>query len=380
MTGHVCQVISDLGMGGAEKYVVQLSSYLHIKGYRVSVMAGEPQPLRTQFDSNIHVETVQMHPGPGRSALAYLVMLVPTIRRMVRYFRQERVSLVHTHLTASALPTWIAAKLCGIPVMHSKMHAWNIASGYQRVVFGLRLHRALVDRFLVFSRYSEQEVLEQWHVPADRILLSSIGIDTDQFCPNAALRAKTRHDFGLGERDRVLLAVARLHPHKDVELAIRAARCLDDPMTVLLIAGDGEQRAYLQALAAELPGRTRVVFLGLVEDLRPIYASGDLLLQTTQSPDMGMSVLEAMACAVPIIIAYRDAEERKMAENTFDGEGLGAIAAAHPEAIASMIRSLWDDPAHLASLRDNLRPFAEQRHSRQRSYEKVAGEYRRMIR
>lgn len=364
MCSHVCHVINNLGAGGAEQYVVQLSNDLHSGGHRVSIIAGEPQVLRERLDPGIHVETLRLHPGELRSPTAYLGILPRAVHRLVVYFRRERVTVAHTHLAASALPAWIAAKVCGIPVIHSKMHAEAVGSGFSRALFASRLPLLLVDRCLAFTRYAEGEIREHWHMPPERIVRSSIGVDTTRFVGDPQAAAASRRAYGLSMTDRVMLVLARLHPEKDVELAIRAARALDDLDAVLLIAGEGTQRPFLEGLASQLPGRTRIRFLGLLQDPRPAYAVADVLLQTTRGPDLGTVVLESMATGTPVLIAFRNAEEHKMAVNTFDGLDIGAIAEATPEAMAAALRRLFSDPSRRQALSNKVRAFAEDRHSR----------------
>lgn len=375
MNSHVCHVINNLGAGGAEQYVVQLSNYLIASGHHVSIIAGEPQLLRERLDPGIHVETLQMHPGATRSPVAYVGILFCAVQRLIIYFRRESVTVVHTHLAASALPAWIAAKVCGIPVIHSKMHTEAVGSGFSRALFASRLPLLLVDRCLAFTRYSEGEIREHWHMPSERILRSSIGVDTTRFVLDPEATATSRREYGLTTNDRVMLVLARLHPEKDVELAIRAARFLDDPGVVLLIAGDGPQREFLEGLARDLSGRTRIRFLGLLQDPRPAYAAANVLLQTTRGPDLGTVVLEAMASGTPVLIAFRDIEERKMAVNTLDGLDIGAISEATPEAIAAALRSLFADPSRLQALSDKVRRFVEHRHSRRVVYPEMAASY-----
>lgn len=375
MNSHICHVITTLGAGGAEQYVVQLSNYLLSRGHQVSIVAGEPQLLRDRLSPGVHVETLQLHPGAARSPLVYLRILLPAIVRLVAYFRREGVTLVHTHLAASALPAWIAARLCGIPVVHSKMHAEAIRSGYERVIFASRLPLVLVDRFLSFTRYSEGEIRQYWHAPDDRIVSSSIGVDTERFFPDPTARDASRRELGIGAGDRVMLVVARFYPEKGVELAIRAARALDDPDAVLLIAGDGPQRDFLQELARDLPGRTRIRFLGLLQDPRPAYAAADVLLQTTRGPNLGTVVLEAMASGLPVAIAYRDEDEHSMATGTLDGLDIGSIAEATPVALAGALSRLFADPARLQALRQEVRAFVERRHARHTVYPAMADFY-----
>lgn len=375
MTSHICHVITTLGPGGAEQYVVQLSNYLRSIGRRVSIVAGEPQLLRERLSPGIHVETLPLHPGATRSLGVYMLILFPAVWHLVAYFRREQVTVVHTHLAASALPAWIAAWICGIPVVHSKMHTEGIRSGYERLIFSSRLPLALVDRFLAFTSYLGDEIQRYWHVKPARIVASSIGVDTSRFLPDADASAASRRELGLADTDRVMLVVARFYPEKGVDLAIRAARTLDDPNAVLLIAGDGPQRDYLEGLVRELPGRTRIRFLGLLQDPRPAYAAANVLLQTTRGPNLGTVVLEAMASGIPVVIAYRDGEEHKMAMDTLDGLDIGVIAAATPEAMASGIAGLFADLPKLQALHNEVRAFVERRHARQVVYPAMADLY-----
>lgn len=380
MNSHICHVITTLNSGGAEQYVVQLSNYLVSSGHRVSIVAGEPQVLRERLDADINVLTLQMHPGEARSLSRYFRILLPAVSRLFAYFRREHVTLVHTHLAASALPAWIAAKLCGIPVIHSKMHTESIRSRYERIIFASRIPLLLVDRFLAFTRYSEDEIRRYWHVAPLRILSSSIGVDAARHLPSSKATAISRNTYGLSPDDRVMLVVARLYPEKGVELAIHSAHALDDPRIVLLIAGDGPQREFLEGLVQDVPSRTRIRFLGLLQDTRPAYAAADVLLQTTRGPNLGTSVLEAMASGLPVLVAHRDEDERKMAVDTFDGLDIGVLSQATPEAISKAVRGLFENPSRLNTLRKEVRAFVERRHARQVVYPALADCYTKLER
>jgi glycosyltransferase involved in cell wall biosynthesis len=380
MNSHICHVVNHLAAGGAEQYVVQLSNHLHASGYRVSVIAGEPQVLRDRLDPGVRVNIMELHPGAMRSLLRYVTRLFRSCRDLADYLQREQVTVVHTHLAASALPAWIAAKWCGIPVIHSKMYAGAIGSRLERLLFSSRLPLLLVNRFLVFTRYSEKEIQKQWHVPAEKIVVSSIGVDTEWFFNDPATASSSRQKLGLSEGDRVLLVVARLHPEKDVELAIRTALVLNDASTVLLIVGDGRERGRLEKLVDELPSRTRIRFLGLLKDPRPAFAAANVLLQTSRSPNLGTAVLEAMASSLPVMIAYRDKDEFLMATDTFEGTDIGVIAEAEPKALAKALLTLCENKTILKHLSTRVRAFVETRHARHTVYSALAEVYTRLER
>jgi len=378
MNNHICHVLNHLNMGGAEKYVVQLANHLAHTGHKVSIIAGDPQHLRDQCNHNVHIEILNLHPASAPSIWSYLNGLMGSIRYLIKFFQNNDVNVVHTHLAASALPAWIAAKYCGIPVLHSRMYAGNIGSRYERILFASPFPRMLVHKFLVFTRYSAREVQRDWRISPDNILISSIGVETSHFDVVQNQEKSIRSNFDLTPKDRVILVVARLHPEKDVELAIRTVALLDDPNTVLIIAGEGEQQEYLQNLWGNLTSRSTVKFLGLLSDPRAAYAVSDILLQTSRSPNLGTVVLEAFSSSLPVIIAYRDDDERKMAEDTFGELGTKWMAPADPKKLASLLSEFFDVSEDHAVLGAKVRAFVQRRHSKHSVYGEMIEVYKSM--
>lgn len=381
MNAHICHILNHLDAGGAEQYVVQLSNDLSQAGHRVSIVANTPHTLVPRIDHDISVENIQLHPGKSRSVTAYLRLLWPATERLARLFRDRKIDLVHTHLTASAVPAWIAAKRVGLPVVHSKMHSEAVTTTLGKVVFGSRLHLWLVDQFLGFTRYTEHEMRQYWKVAQSRILSSSIGVDTDRFIPpTSAARGAARARLNVGADAFVMAVVARLHPEKDVELAIRAALAVDDPNAVLLIAGDGAERARLEALAlTSVKSRTDIRFLGLLDDARPVLHASDVVLQTTRGPDLGMVVLEAMSCGVPVLIAYRDPREEIMARNTLENREIGMIQPASPERMAQALSDFSTNASQRIAFASGARHFVEERHARSVVYPALREAYAALL-
>ena len=90
---------------------------------------------------------------------------------------------------------------------------------------------------------------------------------------------------------RVLLCVGRLAEQKGVDVAVRAlARVREQvPSAVLVVLGEGPERARLEALAGEgvhLPGR--------VGDVAAWYRRAELLVHPARWEGFGLALLEAM--------------------------------------------------------------------------------------
>jgi glycosyltransferase involved in cell wall biosynthesis len=162
----------------------------------------------------------------------------------------------------------------------------------------------------------------------------------------ARLRAATRATLGLDGADFVVLAAAKLSPRKRVGDLIAAAAGLGG---VVLIAGDGEERARLERQAAEQGVDAR--FLGFVniDALPAIYAAADVFAHPAEKEPYGMVAVEAAIVGLPLVLT--------------DATGaVGSTSIARPDvnalvypqgdvaALAQRLRRLRDDPALRAQL------------------------------
>ncbi len=118
-------------------------------------------------------------------------------------------------------------------------------------------------------------------------------------------RDEVRRSLGLGTETFVFLTVARLSWEKGVDRVLRAFGSLpggvrDD--AVVVVAGDGPERAALEALTDELCVREQVVFLGHVEDMAPVYRAADVAVLASTVPETGpLALKEAMTAGVAVI-------------------------------------------------------------------------------
>lgn len=97
--------------------------------------------------------------------------------------------------------------------------------------------------------------------------------------------------------------VGRLSPEKGVDVLLRAVRLLADRGTPvrLAVAGDGPERAALEALAAELAIGDRVAFLGPVRAVDALYAAVDLVVLPSRSEGLPNVLLEALRADRPVV-------------------------------------------------------------------------------
>ncbi len=105
------------------------------------------------------------------------------------------------------------------------------------------------------------------------------------------------------EQDPYMLVVSRLHPKKGLDNLIDAFHSLEDQKWRLVIAGDGP-RDYFTFLKEKARGSERIVFSGWVEGKQKeaLMRGASLFVLPSRQENFGLSVVEAMACGVPVLV------------------------------------------------------------------------------
>ncbi len=163
-----------------------------------------------------------------------------------------------------------------------------------------RLLFAGYGRIVVPSRTLATVALTRWHVAPARVLYLPNGIDCARFAgaPDAELVAS----LGLDPAVPVIGTVAALRREKNLGRLLRIVASLPPERPVrLVIVGDGAERPGLEAEAARLGLADRVIFTGSIAKPERIVGRFDIFALTSDTEQMPISVLEAMAAGKPVI-------------------------------------------------------------------------------
>ncbi|MGG5811687.1 glycosyltransferase [Falsiroseomonas sp. CW058] len=144
---------------------------------------------------------------------------------------------------------------------------------------------------------------------------------------------------------RRILAMGRLHPNKDFPTLLRAmARLPGDAH--LSLAGEGPERAALEALARELGLGGRVDFLGWRQDVGALLAGAEMLVVPSRIEPLGNVVLEGFSASRPVVATAADGP-REVIE---DGRTGLLVPIGDDAALAAAVAALLDDPARAQAL------------------------------
>lgn len=221
--------------------------------------------------------------------------------RLTRLLRERRIDAVITVGTGGDKMFWgrLAAWRAGVPVIASALHSTGLPD---HVEWLNRQLEPLTDAFIAVAGPHAEYLAESEGCPGAKVRIIPNGVDVERFRPlepDAALRA----ELGLPANAPVAAIVAALRPEKNHELFLQAADRVRAqlPAAHFLIIGDGERRAALETLTAELQLGDCVHFLGTRSNIPELLSLVDVLALSSHMEANPVSILEALACGKPVV-------------------------------------------------------------------------------
>ena len=285
---NVIHLISGGDSGGAKTHVLSLLQNLNQQIHAQLVCFREGPFAQEARDMGIPTMICE-----GNNVLR-------TRRQLTAYIRQGGYELIHCHGSRANMIGALLRRTTGVPVVttvHSDYRLDYMGRPLSHLIFGTinawALHRldyrigvsdAMVD--LLISR----------GFPADRFYAIYNGIDFTP-APDQGDRLTYLRQLGADvDEDSVVVGIAaRLNPVKDMSTLVRgfAAAYKECPRLRLVIAGDGEEKEKLTALAAELGVAKQVTFAGWISGgMDRFYAALDVNALTSLSETFPYALTE----------------------------------------------------------------------------------------
>ncbi|BDY04927.1 glycosyltransferase [Ferrimonas sp. YFM] len=217
------------------------------------------------------------------------------IQRLRRYFKQHKVTHLHSHHIGPLIYGGAAAFGLGVTHVHTHHDGWSLTLGRQK-----QLTRAAETLFRPAMVADADTVADAYQGQGCRIeKVIPNGVAASTFLPADQQAARRR--FGLPARALLLGTACRLEPVKGVDRLLSLLTHLPEEVH-LVIAGEGGEKPQLQAMAQHLKVAQRCHFLGQVERMEQWYPALDLFCLASHSEGAPMSLLEAQACEVPVMV------------------------------------------------------------------------------
>jgi glycosyltransferase involved in cell wall biosynthesis len=278
------------------------------------------------------------------------IMDVYAVWQLVRIFREERPSVVHTFDTKPAVWGRLAAKVAGVPVVIGTLP--GLGSLYVTPNWRGRLARLVYQPLqtaacrwadlTVFQNDDDAREFERRRVVprARATVISGSGVPTDVYAPSdAGAASRLRAELGF-EASVVVVMLSRVLRSKgvlDFAAASRAVR-LADPSVRFVLVGEEDADSLDQASAAELDDvRDSVLWLGRRKDVKDILGLADVFVFPSYYREgVPRVLLEAASMGLPLVAADVPGSR----EVVVDGVNGFLVAPRDPDAIADAVLRL----------------------------------------
>lgn len=291
-------VLGSSHIGGTELNTLRTATALLRRGHDVTqILIGQPGTLIERFSAT-GVRIVQV---PSRS-LSHPT-IVQTYRNVAGAMRELRAEVVHSQDVYANIIAIPAARIARAPVVVSSRRWWKATP--RRVHLALnRVSYAMSDATVANAPSVAKMLIQDERLPSRKVHVVPNLVDESLLTwPDGTTRAAMRQELGLRPDAIIVMCVARLVPIKNHSMQLRALSALvkTHPEVQLVLVGGGSLQAELESMARDLGITDSVIFAGERHGAARYYHAADIAVLTSFSEGMPNSLLEAMACGLPVI-------------------------------------------------------------------------------
>ena len=288
-------------LGGVCEHVHFFAREARRRGHHVDIITSnipgaEPQP---------HVIRLgRSQPVYANGSQARITIGLGLRKQMRKVLRRGRYDIVHVHSPLTPILPLLAIEESEAPVVGTFHTYFDRSKGYSLLNHFFQRRLDMLEAAICVS-HSTTVALERYFSAPWQIIPN--GIDTDVFHPSVAAPPVLRKDVPS------ILFLGRFDPRNGLSTLIDSFRKVKGKrrQAQLVVVGDGPLREHYYKQAH---GDDDITFVGAVLEGRPsYYAHSSIYACPTTKASFGITLLESMACATPIvcsdILGFRDVVE-----------------------------------------------------------------------
>lgn len=276
---------------GGEQQIAYLIEELKALGIEQTVLCVEDSKLQVfcetqNIDYHSYKKVVTISPGPGL--------------RLKKIIQTQNIDLVHLHDAHAHTFACIGASIFGIPTPYilSRRVDFPIKKSF---LSRWKYNHPSIKAIICVSNFIKK-IIKPDIKDSSKIEVIHSGIDPSRF--HFKKNNKLRKEYGIAANIPLIVNVAALAPHKDLYTFIDTAALIlqQHPKAMfLLIGGDGGEEQGIRAYIKQKSLSNSIILCGFRNDIPEILPGADLFLFTSETEGLGTSLLDTLACQVPIV-------------------------------------------------------------------------------
>lgn len=255
----------------------------------------------------IYLGATETDIGPGREGSLEILAMglssgfdIAGLLRLSRHLAQQSYDVIHIHQSPVTVLSARTGGKGAVIVKHEHGRSSVQHRSRRQRLLG-RLFSAGVDLYIANSEYTRDELARDEGIRLRRVRVVKGGIDTEVFNKDTK-SGVFRAERGYGDT-RLVLFLGRLVWEKGIEEFLEVANLVygSSPNTKFVVVGDGPMRLEVESMLCSCPVRNNVDLLGFRDDVASIMRDCDVFLMTSRKEAQGLTVLESMACGLPVV-------------------------------------------------------------------------------
>ena len=374
MKPNVLFIIDSFEQGGSERQALQLLRQLHESGRcRVRIAC-------LQDRGSLKAEAEKLGLGEIHEyALTsfYDWNFIKQLRRLIRYVKENRIDVVHTHCFYTNIFGMTGAYFARVPArVTSKGETDGFRSPLQK--FAERVSFRLAHRVIANCLVVQNQLVREGLSPK-RIIQHYNGLDLERLKVRAGItRAEARRLFGLPEGRRFITIVANLrNPVKDHQIFLRSAAQVRARVSdaAFVIAGEGELMPGLRELAVQLGIAADVHFIGRCDEVATLLFASDVGVLSSKAEGFANAILEYMAAGLPVVAT----DVGGVREAIVDGQSGHIVPGGSAERMAERIINVLNNHDAARAMGSLNRGIVAQKFSSERHLQNTLDLYEELL-
>ena len=359
-------VTNNMGLGGAEKKIVDLANGLCENGFEIAILAFDAKD-----EKGIRIKDLSPRIQIITLATRCNLPIVSLCRRFyetVKAIRRWNPDVVYSNLWNANLFAAVAGKLSGTGVVLEVSNSEAIEIERKKSRTLTRFYRKsvyrLADAITAVSKGAACEAKDIYNLPHVETIYN--GIDIEDVTARSNIPGDTVPHAYFRDEPPVVVATGRLQKQKGYRHLLEAFRIVSEATEArLIIIGEGNLKDELRRTVKSLGMEDRVAMVGAVEPY-PFMRHGDIFAHSALHEGFGIVLVEAMSLGMPVVSTDCNYGPGEIIENGKNGL---LVPVGDPRKMASRIIRLIGDK----DLRSSLGEKAKERARRFNSDAMVSG-------
>lgn len=281
-------------------HTIKWANSLSESGIEVGVFGLAPYD-RGEYNDSIKFETIDYEniSTKYKEGAFMKINYLKTLPRLMRFIKSFNPDLLHAHYASSygLLGALSRKHPFFLSVWGSDILEYPLKSIFRRWLISFNLKKA--DVIFATSQYLASAAQ---NYTKKSIIVTPFGVKLNKFN-----KTGTGNDYEKSKKPIIIGTVKSLEPVYGIDILIKAFKIVKERNheinLKLLIAGDGSERQNLEKLVSDMSIEGHVEFIGYVKPSNVVncYNRIDIFANLSRRESFGVSVVEAMACGLPVI-------------------------------------------------------------------------------